>query len=600
MGRVTDTITKRVRKHLTEILLDSHSSSERSSRSGLAIQHVNFRWSYANDWDVAARNGMTLGEKRSSSSEWVCQEGITVCLYDPENPELGFGIGHAAHAAPLDISANSNGRELDEINFLLRIACFRAAQDYDLQKHFRARAPWMKPQTFGPTPNVNFEDVRRGMRRQKAWESAYFSLAKIVRKLTAQIRDLDPEWETIAGSFASGHVYNAHVRQVVVEVNSDKLGSESVNRRHLTTKMIHKWDQFGIISLYAQYLRDSIPDQVVRAHAPLIYPKDVNFRLLMANYFDRFIKNVDAFRLAEALEPGTYLSLLRPAAASTYFHESLYAHGIDGEEFINDRLASLGRIGQKLSDYPFNVWVFGAQSRKHGGFGTSLFDDEGTPVKEVQVVSDGKLHNLLHSRRSAAYFETEPMGNMRMEYGTPRDAFFEFMYPFSSATLATVPQPRTSFVSIEASEGYSYPEDKLRVIARRIARQRGRSSKYLEVIDINGGYTQTDEGVWVGISPFILLHDVRKNTVTPVRDVDIRSTLSGSLSGLIGLGEEAEYVYGICGSESGEVPETVSVPSALVDNITYVKHLEPIPPIPFPNSEDLDAFYDRKKSRVKF
>ena len=69
MARVTDSVVKGVREHLIGRLFESHSNSERDSRYGLAIQHTNFRWAYTNDLDVSARNGMALGEKKSSSNK---------------------------------------------------------------------------------------------------------------------------------------------------------------------------------------------------------------------------------------------------------------------------------------------------------------------------------------------------------------------------------------------------------------------------------------------------------------------------------------------------------------------------------------------------
>jgi predicted Zn-dependent protease len=96
------------------------------------------------------------------------------------------------------------------------------------------------------------------------------------------------------------------------------------------------------------------------------------------------------------IEPGPYTVILEPEAVATFL--SGLTVGFSGEA-VKDGRSPLGRlIGEKLVGENISLWDDGLDPRGE----PSPFDAEGTPKRRVELIQDGVVKNVVHSRSSAA------------------------------------------------------------------------------------------------------------------------------------------------------------------------------------------------------
>jgi len=113
---------------------------------------------------------------------------------------------------------------------------------------------------------------------------------------------------------------------------------------------------------------------------------------------------------APACEAGVYSVILDPYLGGVFIHEA-FGH-LSEADFLyeNPRMRDLMHLGRTVGTPLLTVVDDGT----HPTFmGTHAFDDEGTPVSRVQLITNGVLTAHLHSRETAAKMAEAPTGNAR-------------------------------------------------------------------------------------------------------------------------------------------------------------------------------------------
>ncbi len=68
------------------------------------------------------------------------------------------------------------------------------------------------------------------------------------------------------------------------------------------------------------------------------------------------------------------------------------------------------KLGQRVASEMITLVDDG---RFPSGFGTMMYDDEGTPTEETVIIDNGVLKGFIHSRETALQFNVDPTGNAR-------------------------------------------------------------------------------------------------------------------------------------------------------------------------------------------
>ena len=128
--------------------------------------------------------------------------------------------------------------------------------------------------------------------------------------------------------------------------------------------------------------------------------------------FEKKTKIVLDLLKAKPVQGGTYNCILNPSLAGVFAHE---AFGHFSEADIIETLPAMRakmQIGQKIGSDILNIIDDATMPNQLGFY---KYDDEGVPVRKVQLIKNGILSGRLHSRRTAAEFNEPLSGHMIAE-----------------------------------------------------------------------------------------------------------------------------------------------------------------------------------------
>ena len=136
---------------------------------------------------------------------------------------------------------------------------------------------------------------------------------------------------------------------------------------------------------------------------------------------------------AKAPKGGASSVVLGTNVVGVFVHEA-FGHLAEADIALSGGLLA-NNIGKKVAS---DVVTFYDDGTINGAFGSFKYDDEGVRTQKTQLVKDGVVTGLLHSRETARKFNAEPTGNARAEdfrvepiirmrntYMAPRDHSFE-------------------------------------------------------------------------------------------------------------------------------------------------------------------------------
>jgi len=113
---------------------------------------------------------------------------------------------------------------------------------------------------------------------------------------------------------------------------------------------------------------------------------------------------------AKPVEGGQYTVVLDPRLAGVFIHEA-FGHFCEADFlYKNPRLAGIMSLGSEFGAADLNVIDEGYVPGQRGNV---PYDDEGVQRAKTQLIKDGRLHSLLHSRETAARMGSKPTGNAR-------------------------------------------------------------------------------------------------------------------------------------------------------------------------------------------
>ncbi len=113
---------------------------------------------------------------------------------------------------------------------------------------------------------------------------------------------------------------------------------------------------------------------------------------------------------AKPVQGGQHTVVLDPRLAGVFIHEA-FGHFCEADFlYKNPRLAEIMTLGNEFGVSDLNVIDEGFVSGERGNV---PYDDEGVRRAKTQLIKDGRLHSLLHSRETAAKMGAEPTGNAR-------------------------------------------------------------------------------------------------------------------------------------------------------------------------------------------
>jgi len=106
-------------------------------------------------------------------------------------------------------------------------------------------------------------------------------------------------------------------------------------------------------------------------------------------------------------EPGTYETILSPLVVANLFGDVAF---IGASAFMVEAGFSFfaDKLGEKVASDVLTVYDDG---RYPNGYGSTMFDDEGTPTTRTVIIEKGFLKSLLHNNKTARKFQTTSTGN---------------------------------------------------------------------------------------------------------------------------------------------------------------------------------------------
>ena len=143
--------------------------------------------------------------------------------------------------------------------------------------------------------------------------------------------------------------------------------------------------------------------------------KQGGYELFTALNIDHLIKEVtdNSVKMlnAKTIEGGRYDIIVDPEISGVIAHES-FGHGCEADQVLRNR-SYLARLkGKKIISELVSLHDNGALKGERGYF---IFDDEGIPSSDTNIVKDGVLINFMHERQSAAFMNSDITGNARAQ-----------------------------------------------------------------------------------------------------------------------------------------------------------------------------------------
>ncbi len=139
---------------------------------------------------------------------------------------------------------------------------------------------------------------------------------------------------------------------------------------------------------------------------------------------ERIIRKLNAQLKGTPPKRGEYPIVAGPIIVGIIAHEAL-GHLAEADLTINSPFHE--RLGKKIAPEFVNM----SDRIVEGGFGNDKYDDEGVPIRDVHIINEGILKEIMLNREYAKRYEMQPNGHARAEYyGVPpiirmRNTIFE-------------------------------------------------------------------------------------------------------------------------------------------------------------------------------
>jgi TldD protein len=256
---------------------------------------------------------------------------------------------------------------------------------------------------------------------------------------------------------------------------------------------------------------------------------------------------------------GIFPTILDGKNNGVLWHEvighALEAHGMQESMWGGKTSLFLGKLEKMIAPEFISLYDDPTIPNLDGSY---KFDEEGVRSQRVELIKDGVLKNYLHSRSSAAFFNTSSNGHARAS-------------PGNAST------PRMSNLIVESSNQVNFEQLKEYLI-HECEKQ---SKDYgLLLTGTAGGLTLPEESFFQTFPSQVFQID-RHGKTKRVRGIYIVGTPYQTMNNMIQTSDRQSVFQGSCGAESGWIPSTISAPDALINSLELNR-------IPSDSYEELD------------
>jgi TldD protein len=280
------------------------------------------------------------------------------------------------------------------------------------------------------------------------------------------------------------------------------------------------------------------------------------------------ISTLSALKNATIAQPASAPTLLEGPAAAVLIHEIL-GHRLEAHRFKSDLDGQtfMHLLNRPILPKYISIWDMPLLQTWNGTRlnGYYLYDDQGIPAQNVELVKNGTLIDFLKNRHSIQN-EWTSNGHGRGE-------------------LSLLPVSRMGNLILKSAKTFTLKELKKQLLS--LLKKSHKEYGFI-VRDLSGGFTHTDR---VNPQSFKLKAEVVLKVYAHgkeeiIRGLDVAGSPQNVFNQIIAVGNEASLFNGFCGAESGWVPVSAISPALLLKNLDFelqeLNHDSP-PFVPKPN-----------------
>ncbi len=230
-------------------------------------------------------------------------------------------------------------------------------------------------------------------------------------------------------------------------------------------------------------------------------------KLSMEEFAERMIKKLRNQMYGVASKRGEFPVVASPIVVGIIAHEAL-GHLAEGDLTINSPFKDL--LGKQIAP----EYVSMSDRIVERGFGNAKYDDEGVRVKDVHIIENGILKEIMLNREYAKRWNMEPNGHARAE---------SYAYPPIIRMRNTVFEPG-DYSFEELLEGIKF-------------------GYYLS--DYRGGQAELNSAFQVGIQEGYVIKN--GEIAEPIKDTSISGIAIEALKNISAVSKDFGIEYGICG-----------------------------------------------------
>ncbi|NJE75947.1 TldD/PmbA family protein [Thermococcus sp. ES12] len=222
---------------------------------------------------------------------------------------------------------------------------------------------------------------------------------------------------------------------------------------------------------------------------------------------ERLLRKMHSQLKGVAPKRGEWPIVAGPIVVGIIAHEAL-GHLAEADLTINSPFKDL--IGKQIAP----EYVTMSERYVEGGFGNDRYDDEGVPVKDIHIIENGILKEIMLNREYAHKWGMEPNGHARAE---------SYRYPPIIRMRNTVFEPGDySFEELIEDIKFGY-----------------------YVVDFRGGQAQLNSAFQVGIQEGYVIRN--GEIAEPIRDTSITGVAIEALKKISAVGKDFGLEVGFCG-----------------------------------------------------
>lgn len=250
---------------------------------------------------------------------------------------------------------------------------------------------------------------------------------------------------------------------------------------------------------------------------------------------------------------GKFTVVLASEAGGTIIHEAV-GHGLEADLVFQNMSVYKDKLGEKVAKEFITVIDDGTLK---GFFGTTAFDDEGTPTQKTVLIENGILKDFMIdkfwsfklkedkeflSQISLTPAEKEYIKNVQSSGNGRRQSYAH----------VPIPRMRNTFIA----PGKENPEDIIKD-----------TKKGILVLKMGGGEVNTVTGDFMfEINEAYMIENGK--VTYPIKGASLIGNGPKILMEIDALGNDLSFIPGICGKEGQGVPVTDGVPTLRIPSIT--------------------------------